>query len=524
MALGHDVVGVEGEESMQARIERLGRQRPAKFKTIWTEIGFCFSLLASMVMAEYFVSGFNVILPTLATALDIPAQSQTWPANVFSLVTGAFLLPFGRLADIYGGHAVFMFGLIWFFLWSLLGGFSHNYLMLNFCRALQGLGPAAFLPAGVMLLGSNYRPGPRKNLVFSLYGACSPMGFFTGIFFGGLSGQYLPWGWYFWIGSILLFLISSIAFLTVPSDRDERQAYEVRMDWLGVFTIVPGLILVVFAITDSSHAPEGWRTSYIYVTFLLGCLFLGGAIYVEGWIAKMPLLPFDLFKVKHMKALAVALFFSYGVFGIYLFYASFYIEKILHATSLQTTAWYTPMAAGGLFLATAGGFLLHLLPGTALMIISAAGYVICVLLFAIMPEDPNYWAYIFPAMIAATVGVDITYSVSNIFITTSMPRKRQGLAGALINCLVFLGISVFLGFADIAVNATSHLGLKESYKVACWFGVGCAGVSLLLLVGFVKIDKAKSDLTADEKAELEAEVVMMPVASRHDELETYREN
>ena len=51
MALGHHVTGVEGEESMQARIERLGRQRPAEFKSIWTEIGFCFSLLASMVMA-----------------------------------------------------------------------------------------------------------------------------------------------------------------------------------------------------------------------------------------------------------------------------------------------------------------------------------------------------------------------------------------------------------------------------------------------------------------------------------------
>lgn len=182
------------------------------------------------------------------------------------------------------------------------------------------------------------------------------------------------------------------------------------------------------------------------------------------------------------------------------------------------------MAAGGIFLATAGGFLLHLLPGTALMIISATGYVVCVLMFAIMPENPNYWAYIFPAMIGATVGVDITYSVSNIFITTSMPRKRQGLAGALINCLVFLGISVFLGFADIVATATSHLGLKESYKVACWFGVGCAGVSLLLLVGFVKIDKAKSDLTTDEKAELEAEVNMMPVASRPDEVETRRQS
>ena len=264
-----------------------------------------------------------MILPTLTTALNIPAQSQTWPASIFSLITGAFLLPFGRLADIYGGYPVFLFGLVWFTLWSLIGGFSHNYLMLNFCRALQGLGPAAFLPAGVSLLGSIYRPGPRKNIVFSLYGACSPIGFFSGIFFAGLSGEYLPWGWYFWIGSILLFFISWIAFLTVPSDRHERQSYEIRMDWLGFFTIVPGLMLVVFAITDSSHASHGWATPHIYVTFLLGSIFLSGAVYVEGWIAKMPLLPFDLFQVKQMKPLVVALFFAYGVFGMYLFYGSF---------------------------------------------------------------------------------------------------------------------------------------------------------------------------------------------------------
>ena len=59
------------------------------------------------------------------------------------------------------------------------------------------------------------------------------------------------------------------------------------------------------------------------------------------------------------------------------------INKVLHATSLQTTAWYAPMATGGLFFATAGGFFLHILPGTALMIISATGYLVCVLLFAI---------------------------------------------------------------------------------------------------------------------------------------------
>ena len=274
------------------------------------------------VHQEYFISGFNLILPTLTTALDIPVDSQTWPASAFSLVTGAFLLPFGRLADMYGGYPVFMFGLSWFFLWSLIAGFSVNALMLDFCRALQGLGPAAFLPSGIMLMGSIYRPGPRKNLVFSIYGACSPFGFFTGIFVAGLSGQFLRWGWYFWIGSIMLGMVAVTAFLTVPSDRAERRASQIKMDWWGVATIVPGLILVVFAITDSSHSPDGWRTPYVYITLITGVVFLCAALYVEGWVAKMPLLPFDLFKVPQMKPLIVALFFSYGVFGIYLLYAS----------------------------------------------------------------------------------------------------------------------------------------------------------------------------------------------------------
>ena len=120
------------------------------------------------------MSGFNVILPTLIKDLSIPQASAVWPASAFALVAAAFFLPFGRLADMYGGYPVYLGGLAWFAIWSLIAGFSRNSLMLDFCRALQGLGPAAFLPSGVMLLGSVYRPGPRKNLVFSLYGGKSP--------------------------------------------------------------------------------------------------------------------------------------------------------------------------------------------------------------------------------------------------------------------------------------------------------------------------------------------------------------
>lgn len=38
------------EESAEARYERLGRERPAKFKSAWAEVGFCFSVVMSQIL------------------------------------------------------------------------------------------------------------------------------------------------------------------------------------------------------------------------------------------------------------------------------------------------------------------------------------------------------------------------------------------------------------------------------------------------------------------------------------------
>ncbi|KAJ9157953.1 MFS general substrate transporter [Pleurostoma richardsiae] len=490
--------GDDPEAAQCIDLEQLGRQRPANFSTGASEVLFCFSLLTSMLMAEYFIGGFNVVLPNLTTELHIPESSVTWPASAFSLVTGSFLLPMGRVADMYGAYLVFMSGLVWFLIWSLVAGLSQNYHMMIAVRSLAGLGPAAFLPAGIMLLGKTYRPGPRKNVVFSLYGAFAPLGFFFGIIMGGITCEYLSWRWYFYLGTIVLFVVCVTSLITIPMDRAWTRAKDVQMDHWGLATIVPGLTLVVFAITDGGHAPHGWRTPYIIITFVAGVLLLAAAIYVEGWIASQPLLPPELFRPKYMKPLVISLFFTYGAFGIFLFYASFYIENVTNASAIETAVSFTPMAVGGIILATVGGFVLHLLPGRALMIISGLGSVACVLLFALMPEDPNYWAWVFPAMIGATIGVDITWNVTSIFITTNVPRSMQGVAGALINSLLFLGISFFLGLADLAVTETQDRGTRGSYQVAFWLGTGCAGFALLLFT-YIRIGKAKSELLVEER-------------------------
>ena len=375
--------------------------------------------------------------------------------------------------------------------------------MLDFCRALQGLGPAAFLPSGVMLLGSIYRPGPRKNLVFSLYGGAAPLGFFAGVFFAGMTGQYLTFGWYFWIGALLIFSTILPAIWAVPNDHEKRKALGIKMDWMGSLLIVSGLILVVFAVTDSSHAPQGWATPYIYVTLIMGMLILGSAIYVEGWVVSAPLLPASLFKVPYLKPLILALFLSYGVLGVFLLYGTLYMQDIMGGTPLQIVAWFTPMCLGGCIIAIIGGYVLHLLSGTALMLISGLGWILNSLLFALAHPGANYWAYIFPAMIGATIGIDVTYNVANVFITTSLPQREQGLAGALINSLVFLGIAFILSFADVTQTQTARLGLLRSYRSVFWYQLAVQATALLIMLVFVRIRKAESDLTADEKAALE---------------------
>ncbi|KAI1421584.1 major facilitator superfamily-domain-containing protein [Xylaria sp. FL1777] len=499
----------------KAELERLARQRPSIFHNAYSEYGFLLSIILSMMMSEYFISGFNIVLPEVADALNISDAERTWPAAVPNLTTASLLLPFARMCDIYGGRYIFLGGHIWSFIWSLAAGFSPSPNILIVCRAMQGVGFSAFLPAGLALLGHTYRPGPRKNLVYSIYGAVACVGFYFGILIGALSGQFLNWRWYFYIGSILVFLVVVVGVVTIPRDLNDHDDGAV-MDWWGLVTVVPGLVLLVYALSDGGHAPDGWRTPYIYVTLIIGVLFLAAFVYVEGWVAAQPLLPTQLFKPKYMTRLCIGLFCCYGVFGIFLFYASYYVETVLHTTPLQTAAWFIPLAGGGVVLALTGGFVLHILSGRILMIVSSAGFMLCCLLFALLPKQSNnqpstsflYWAYVFPAMLTGTIGVDIAFNVTNVYITTAMPRRLQATAGALINSTLYLGIAFWLGIGDLAIatsvqyRGAESLGPREQYQIAFWTGLGLAVISFFFIVT-VNFGRAEAQMTADEKAALD---------------------
>ncbi|KAK5100510.1 hypothetical protein LTS08_005261 [Lithohypha guttulata] len=490
------------EETEEEKIQRLGRERPPCFKSAWSEVVFVATVAMSQILTEFFVSGFNILLPTVTNELHIPTSSSVWPATAFSLSIASTLLIFGRLGDQYGAYIVYTSGLAWLLLWSLVAGFSQNALMLIFCRALQGLGPAAFLPTGVQLIGSSYRPGPRKNIVFSIYGSAAVGGFFLGIFCAGMIAQFTQFGWYFWVGAILTALTLALAIFAVPNDREKAKEYHNEMDWVGAGLILSGVVLLVFSLTDSAH--RGWQTPHIPTLFSVSVVLLLIAFYYEGWVAKSPLLPSDIFTVPPATPLYLSIFVLYGTVGMYLLYGTQYFEAVMGASPLQIVAWYSPMAIGGFVLALGEGLLLHFVPGRILLIISGCGAVGAQLLLALVPVGGSYWAYIFPSMVLGTIGIDLSITLVMVFVTTQLPLARQGLAGGFVNSVLQLGMAFQIGLADIIRAKTEpYAGTVQSYKNVFYFGVAAGALSLVILAWKGKVAAASADLTADEKAQLQ---------------------
>jgi hypothetical protein len=70
---------------------------------------------------------------------------------------------------------------------------------------------------------SPIEPLGDSTLVSSIYGSVAPLGFFIGIFFARVAGQYAGYRWVFYIGTILTSLTAIVAYLTILSDYRERK-------------------------------------------------------------------------------------------------------------------------------------------------------------------------------------------------------------------------------------------------------------------------------------------------------------
>lgn len=79
----------------------------------------------------------------------------SWLIAGYSLTVGTFILFSGRLGDMFGYKPIYLIGMAWFSLWSLVCGLAvySDHVLFVFARVLQGIGPALVLPNGLAQIG-----------------------------------------------------------------------------------------------------------------------------------------------------------------------------------------------------------------------------------------------------------------------------------------------------------------------------------------------------------------------------------
>lgn len=168
------------------------------------------------------------------------------------------------------------------------------------------------------------------------------------------------------------------------------------------------------------------------------------------------------------------------------------------------------MAIGGCSLAVFGGFLLHLIPGNMIFVITGVSSIAASLMFALATPKAGFWDCVFPAMVFATVSIDLVFNCANVFLSTAMPSSKQGLAASLSNVLVHLSVAVHLGLGEVVAAKTSGQGEARSYKNVFYFATACGAAALIVFTLFVRVGKVAGEQVVEDEEEREERSANLP--------------
>ena len=103
----------------------------------------------------------NVALERIGADLGASFGGLQWTVNAYTLTLASLILLGGSLGDRFGRRRVFVIGVVWFAVASLLCGLAPNLELLIAGRALQGVGGALLTPGSLALISASFR-GPDR--------------------------------------------------------------------------------------------------------------------------------------------------------------------------------------------------------------------------------------------------------------------------------------------------------------------------------------------------------------------------
>ncbi|MGW5000240.1 MFS transporter [Streptomyces hydrogenans] len=386
--------------------------RSGRWIVLTTVLGSGMALLDSTVV--------NVALPHIGEDLGADLAVLQWTVNAYMLTLAGLILLGGSLGDRYGRRRVFVVGVVWFALASLLCGLAPNAGVLIAARALQGVGGALLTPGSLALIQASFHPDDRARAV-GLWSGFGGVGAAIGPFVGGWLVDGPGWRWVFLLNVPLAAVCVPVALRHVPESRDEA-ARGRRFDVLGAVLGAAGLGLVTYALIDA-----------VWWAGVAGVLAGAAFVVVEWRRGERAMVPPSIFASRLFTAVNLVTLCVYAAFGGFFFLA---------ALQLQVVSGYSALAAG-----TA------LLPTTVLMLLLSArsgelgerigpripltvGPLLCaagMLLMLRVGADASYVRDVLPALVVLGLGMTVLVAPLTATVLASVDVSRAGLASGINN-------------------------------------------------------------------------------------------
>jgi len=387
----------------------------------------------------------NVALPSIQHSLGFSQQNLQWVASGYILTYGGCLLLGGRLSDLLGRRRMLLVGLAVFGTSSLTAGLANESWLLVVARLVQGVGAALMAPAALSELTVSFREGKDRNTALGVWGAISGMAAAAGVFLGGVLAQGPGWRWVFFVNPPICVLVAFGALALLKKDRIDaalRRAFDAQ----GAVLVTGGMLLLVYSLV---RAPiVGWGSTQTVLTLSGSAVLLLAFVYNE-LRSDHPLLPFAILRVKGLVAADLTQLIAFTGFFSMFFYATLYMQEVLHYSPLKAGVAYLPITAG---FAVAGGL--------ASQLVTRVG------------TRP---VFVIMSLGAGAVFVSVTAAAN-----AGVPPDKAGLAAGLLNSSQQIGSALGLAILSaVAITRTDHLaGLGVSPAVAA-----DAGYHQALVVG-----------------------------------------
>ncbi|MEU6214561.1 DHA2 family efflux MFS transporter permease subunit [Streptomyces sp. NPDC047023] len=381
-----------------------------------TVLGSTMALLDSTVV--------NVALPRIGQDLDADLAVLQWTVNAYLLTLAGLILVGGALGDRFGRRRIFVVGVVWFAVGSLLCGLAPNAGVLVAARALQGIGGALLTPGSLALIQGSIRAEDRGRAV-GLWSGLGGVGAAVGPFLGGWLVDGPGWRWVFLLNVPVAALCVPVALRHVPESRDP-QAHG-RFDVAGAVLGAGSLGLVTYALIEASSGTAP------VIAAAVGGVLLGVAFVLVERRRADPMVPPDIFASRQFTAVNLVTLCVYAALGGFFF---------LVVLQLQVVSGYSALAAGAAMLPTTVLMLLlsarsgelgerigPRIPLTVGPLLCAAG---TLLMLRVGPQA-SYTGDVLPAMAVMGMGLVILVAPLTATVLASVDPGRAGLASGINN-------------------------------------------------------------------------------------------